>query len=87
MLGDDGTDFYTRVPAIKWAWACDHVLSCQVVNATTSRDATLGKNYPILEAPGWSAWMVDHAPGRGGRQARQTSAKILLAHIYRNEEM
>jgi hypothetical protein len=52
MLGDDGMDSYTRVPAIKWAWACDHVLSCQVVNATTSRDPTLGKNYPILEAPG-----------------------------------
>jgi hypothetical protein len=47
--------------------ACGHVLSYQVVKVTASRDSMLGKNYPILEAPGWSDWMFGPVPSWRGR--------------------
>jgi hypothetical protein len=45
-----------------------------------------GKIYVIMEAPGWSNWMPETVPGRGGRRVRQTGGKILSAHVYHNEE-
>jgi hypothetical protein len=37
-----------------------HILACQAVNIAASQNSTLGKNYPILEAPVWN---------RSGREA------------------
>jgi hypothetical protein len=66
--------------------ACGHVLSCQVVKVAASRDSMLGKNYPILEAPGWSDWMSGPVPDWRGRWIGQTGDEILPTHIYHNEE-
>jgi hypothetical protein len=39
----------------------------------------------ILEASGWSNWILGPVLGRGGSQAGQTGGGILLVHVYRKE--
>jgi hypothetical protein len=40
----------------------------------------------ILEAPGWSDWMLGPVMGQGRKRVKQTGGEILPAHVYRNEE-
>jgi hypothetical protein len=45
-----------------------------------------GKIYAILEAHGWSDWLLGPVLGQGGRQVGQTGGEILSAHVYHNDE-
>jgi hypothetical protein len=87
MSGGDGTDFCTRVPTARhvwslWPWPIMSDGKCHGF----SRLRRLVKIYSILEAPGWSDWVLGLISGREGRRVGQIGDEILLAHVYRNEE-
>jgi hypothetical protein len=87
MLGGDGMDSCTRVPAAKRArglWPCPVVLDNK--SHRFLRPWRLVKIYWILEAPGWSDQMPGPIPGWGGRHTEQTGGEILPVHVYRNEK-
>jgi hypothetical protein len=48
--------------------------------------SVLGKIYVILEAHGWSNWMLGLVLGWGGRWVRQTGGEILPVYVYHNEK-
>jgi hypothetical protein len=87
MLGGYGTDSYTRVSVARHVWG---LWPCPVKPDNKChrfpRPRHLVKIYPILEAPGWSDYMTEPVPGRGGRLAGWTGGEILPAHIYCSEE-
>jgi hypothetical protein len=51
-----------------------------------SKTLAPSKLYAILEAPGWSDWMLGPLSGRGGRWVGQMGGEIWPVHVYRNEE-
>jgi hypothetical protein len=51
--------------------SCGHVLSCQAINATASRDLGTGRAYPVLKALGQGNWMPGPIRvGEGGGMGR-----------------
>jgi hypothetical protein len=86
MLGGDGRDSCTRVPATRHVWG---LWPCPVMIDNKCRRfprlRCLVEIYLILEAPEWSDWMPWPILGQGGRCAGQIGGEILPAHIYCNE--
>jgi hypothetical protein len=86
MSGGDEIDSCTRVPAGRCMWS---LWPCPIMPDNKycrfSRPQHLVKIYPILEAFGWSNWMLGPILSRRGRQAEQTGGEKLPAHIYRME--
>jgi hypothetical protein len=66
---------------------CDHVLSCQALNAAIYRGPGSGGAYPVLKAPGRGCEESGHVLSWGGGGMRQTGligGKILPAHGYQD---